>query len=74
MTLGPPLKPLPSRPKLSTIPAPPPAPMRPAEKRPPTLTFTDGLNFGCGFWIAGAVFFGALSFGLFLLGILSRLN
>ena len=65
------LKPLPSRPK---PPAAPDGANHPTGKRPPTLTFTDGLNFGCGFWIAGAVFFGALSFGLLLLGILSRLN
>lgn len=26
-------------------------------KRPPSLTFSDGLNFGCGFFVAGFLFF-----------------
>jgi hypothetical protein len=25
--------------------------------KPPSLTFSDGLNFGCGFWTAGFLFF-----------------
>ena len=30
------------------------------------LTFNDGLNFGCGFWVAGFMFFViALPIGLF---------
>lgn len=35
-----------------------PIPKRPAPiKRGPSLTFSDGLNFGCGFWVAGFLFF-----------------
>lgn len=31
------------------------------------LTFTDGLNFGCGFWVAGFMFFTvALPLGVFV--------
>lgn len=29
---------------------------KPAAKAGPTLTFSDGLNFGCGFFVAGALF------------------
>jgi hypothetical protein len=31
-----------------------PEPLRP-NKVLPNLTFSDGLNFGCGFWVAGFV-------------------
>lgn len=72
MTTEPPnLKPL--RPRLTTAPDDPPPRLAPVKKSGPTLTFTDGLNFGCGFWVAGTVFFGAAGFALFLLGVLSRL-
>jgi hypothetical protein len=42
------------------------------------LTFTDGLNFGCGFWLAGFVFTIAVSLlaafaSLFLGGFLTAL-
>ncbi len=53
------LKPL--RPRLSTGSLPAEAPPKPIVPTAdfgyplpkPTLTFTDGLNFGCGFWVAG---------------------
>lgn len=33
-------------------------PLKPKEPpaKPPSLTFSDGLNFGCGFWVAGFLF------------------
>lgn len=32
-------------------------PLALAQPKPgPSLTFSDGLNFGCGFWAAGALF------------------
>jgi hypothetical protein len=50
------------QPKPSTLPQETLAPLIPSApashpaKKPPTLTFTDGLNFGCGFWVAGFLF------------------
>jgi hypothetical protein len=29
---------------------------KPPQKSGPQLTFSDGLNFGCGFWVAGFLF------------------
>jgi len=56
-------------PKIKSLPARPPT-----TKKGPSLTFSDGLNFGCGFWVAGLLFSvvgaGAVGLVLALLGIL----
>ncbi|GIK36586.1 MAG: hypothetical protein BroJett011_04190 [Chloroflexota bacterium] len=51
MTTSSPLKPLKSRSETASVPASPPA-----RKPGPNLTFSDGLNFGCGFFVAGFLF------------------
>ena len=68
------LKPLRPRPTLTTAPEEPSQVLYAIqEAKAQKLTFSDGLNFGCGFWVAGTVFFGAAGFFLFLLGVFSRL-
>jgi len=51
-----------------------PLPARPKKQGGPSLTFSDGLNFGCGFWVAGMLFSvvgaGAVVLALALLGML----
>jgi len=32
---------------------------KPQSQKGPRLTFSDGLNFGAGFWLAGLLLFGA---------------
>jgi len=56
MTTEPPnLKPL--RPRLTIAPEEPaPVMYTPIEEKVHKLTFSDGLNFGCGFWVAGFLF------------------
>jgi hypothetical protein len=43
--------------EMSDITKPELKPLNPKPSSGPRLTFSDGLNFGCGFWVAGFLFF-----------------